>query len=134
VTRYGFSDKLGPIVYGQDSDEVFLGRDFSQNRNYSENVAAEIDAEIREIVEDAYETAKEILEKNRETLIVVAEYLLTHEKIDGIDFEKLMKGELEEIADDEFKKEVKEHKDELSEENPQDIDLDEGKRENKDEN
>src|SRR5699024_6256803 len=103
--------------------------DFSQNRNYSENVAAEIDAEIREIVEDAYETAKEILSKNRETLIVVAEYLLTHEKIDGVDFEKLMKGELDEITDDEFKQEAKEHEDELSNENPQDIDLVEGKKE-----
>ena len=132
VTRYGFSDKLGPIVYGQDSNEVFLGKDFSQNRNYSENVAAEIDAEIREIVEEAYETAKEILDKNRETLIVVAEYLLTHEKIDGVDFEKLMKGELDEITDDEFKKEAKVHEDELSSENPQDIDLDEGKKEDAD--
>ncbi len=54
VTRYGFSEKLGPIVYGHDDAEVFLGRDYSQGRNYSENVAAEIDGEIRELIETGY--------------------------------------------------------------------------------
>ena len=55
VTKYGFSDKLGPMVYGTDQNEVFLGRDFNSSKNYSENVAAEIDAEMREIIEEGYE-------------------------------------------------------------------------------
>ena len=54
ITRYGFSEKLGPIVYGHDNSEVFLGRDYSQGRNYSENVAAEIDGEIRELIDTSY--------------------------------------------------------------------------------
>ena len=62
VTRYGFSEKLGPMVYGNDQSEVFLGRDFNSNRNYSENVAAEIDAEMREIIEGGYQKSKDILE------------------------------------------------------------------------
>ena len=61
ITRYGFSEKLGPIVYGHDNSEVFLGRDYSQGRNYSENVAAEIDGEIRELIDTSYENAKQIL-------------------------------------------------------------------------
>lgn len=96
VTRYGFSDKLGPIVYGHDQGEVFLGRDFSSTPNYSENVAAEIDSEIREIIEDAYEKAKDILEAHLDQLHVVAKYLLKNEKIEGEAFDKLMKGELSE--------------------------------------
>ncbi len=99
VMRYGFSDKLGPIVYGHDSAEVFLGRDYSQGRNYSENVAAEIDGEIRELIEDGYETAKQILESHMEQLHRVAEYLIVHEKIDGEDFAKLMRGELTESSE-----------------------------------
>ena len=59
VTRYGFSEKLGPVVYGQDEGEPFLGRDFNHIRDYSENVAAEIDNEIREIIDTGYETAKD---------------------------------------------------------------------------
>ncbi|MCX7657262.1 MAG: ATP-dependent zinc metalloprotease FtsH [Oscillospiraceae bacterium] len=109
VTRYGFSDKLGPIVYGHDQGEVFLGRDFSSTPNYSENVAAEIDAEIREIIEEAYEKAKDILEENISKLHLVAKHLLKYEKIDGDEFEKLMKGE---ISEEEFElsKEIPENK------------------------
>ncbi|MCL2070924.1 MAG: ATP-dependent zinc metalloprotease FtsH [Oscillospiraceae bacterium] len=95
VTRYGFSEKLGPIVYGHENPEVFLGRDYSQGRNYSENVAAEIDGEIRRIIEVGYEKAKEIVTDNMDKLNIIAEYLMVHEKIDGEDFDKLMKGELE---------------------------------------
>jgi cell division protease FtsH len=106
VTRYGFSEKLGPIVYGHEAAEVFLGRDYSQGRNYSENVAAEIDGEIRELVESAYERAKEILSQNIDQLNLVANYLLKHEKIDGPDFEKLMKGELQLIEDETLKEDA----------------------------
>ncbi|MCL2018604.1 MAG: ATP-dependent zinc metalloprotease FtsH [Oscillospiraceae bacterium] len=107
VTRYGFSDKLGPVVYGHENPEVFLGRDYSQGRNYSEHVAAEIDGEIRTIIDTGYEKAKDILTVNDSQLHVVANYLLEKEKIDGTDFEKLMKGELELIEDKTLKDEAK---------------------------
>ncbi len=94
VTRYGFSEKLGPVVYGHDESEVFLGRDYSQGKNYSENIAAEIDAEIREMIETAYEKSKDILESHKDQVHLLSEYLMKHEKIDGADFEKLMKGEI----------------------------------------
>ena len=93
ITRYGFSEKLGPIVYGHDNSEVFLGRDYSQGRNYSENVAAEIDGEIRELIDTSYENAKQILLNHRDQLDKVAHYLMEHEKSDGEDFYKLMNGE-----------------------------------------
>ena len=93
VTRYGFSEKLGPIVYGTNDAEVFLGRDYSHGRNYSENIAGEIDAEIRELVETAYENARNILETHRDCLERVAQYLMKNEKMDGDVFNKIMKNE-----------------------------------------
>ena len=95
VTRYGFSEKLGPILYGHENQEVFLGRDYSQGRNYSENVAAEIDGEIRELIETGYEKAKEILTEHGDLLERCAQYLMNHEKIDGPDFYKLMADEID---------------------------------------
>ena len=95
VMRYGFSEKLGPILYGSENHEVFLGRDYSQGKNYSENVASEIDAEIREIIETGYEKAKDILTADRELLDRCAEYLLRHETLDGPDFYKLMNNEID---------------------------------------
>lgn len=94
VMRYGFSEKLGPILYGSASHEVFLGRDYSQGKNYSENVASEIDAEIRELIETGYEKAKDILTTHGDMLEKCAQYLMKHEKIDGPDFYKLMAGEI----------------------------------------
>ena len=95
VTRYGFSEKLGPVVYGQDEGEPFLGRDFNHIRDYSENVAAEIDSEVRDIIDTGYETVKELLTAHMDQLHLVAAYLMEHEKIDGATFDKLMKGELD---------------------------------------
>ena len=92
VTRYGFSEKLGPVVYGQDQGEVFLGMDINRSRNYSEEVAAEIDQEIRRIIEEAYSRAREILEAHRDQLEVVALYLMEHEKIGEFGFKALMEG------------------------------------------
>lgn len=117
VTRYGFSDRLGPIVYGSDSDEVFLGRDYSHSRNYSENVAAEIDEEVRELIESAYEKAKDILESHRDKLDLVANYLLEHEKINGDDFEKLMTGNVSEIEDENLKEKAEELRQQQNEAN-----------------
>ncbi len=90
ITKYGFSEKLGPVTYGHDQSEVFLGRDLGQSRNYSENVAAEIDAEMRDIIDTGYEQAKELLQTHRDQLNKVAEYLKIHEKVDGDVFKRLM--------------------------------------------
>ena len=96
VTRYGFSKKLGTVVYGSDNDEVFLGKDYGHTRNYSEAVAAQIDDEVREIIETAYKDCSELLKANIDKLHLLAKYLLKFEKIDGPDFEKLMRGEITE--------------------------------------
>ena len=107
VTRYGMSDKLGTVLYGNEhsSDEVFLGRDFSSGKNYSEKTAAAIDDEIRRIIESAYKDAKAILEAHMDRLHFVAQYLLGHESMDGDQFAAAMKDdatveELEKIAAD----------------------------------
>lgn len=96
VTRYGFSDNLGPVVYGQGDHEVFLGRDYTNTPSYSDNVAAEIDNEIRTLIESAFTDAEKILNEHMDKLHVVAKYLMKYEKVDGATFEKLMNGELAE--------------------------------------
>ena len=93
VTKYGMSDKLGPIAFGKDNDEVFLGKDYNHMRNYSEEVASEIDEEINKIILDAYQRCREILASHMEEMSRVAEYLITHEKCSGTVFDKLMKNE-----------------------------------------
>lgn len=92
VTRYGFSEKLGPIVYGSDHDEVFLGREINNSRNYSENVASAIDQEIRAIIDTAYANCEKILTDNMDKLHLVAKELIEKEKLDGKEFEILMNG------------------------------------------
>ncbi|MBS4785218.1 MAG: ATP-dependent zinc metalloprotease FtsH [Clostridiales bacterium] len=92
VTRYGFSEKLGPIVYGQDQGEVFLGMDINRTPNYSETVATQIDEEVRRIIEEAYDRARTILESHRDQLDVVAQYLMENEKIGEFGFKALMEG------------------------------------------
>ena len=96
VTRYGFSDNLGPVVYGQGDHEVFLGRDYTNTPSYSDNVAAEIDNEIRTLIESAFTDAEKIHNEHMDKLHVVAKYLMKYEKVDGATFEKLMNGELTE--------------------------------------
>jgi cell division protease FtsH len=68
VTKYGMSDKIGPISFGSEHDEVFVGRDFAQTRNISESVAAEIDAEVRTIIDDCYTQCKELISSNLDKL------------------------------------------------------------------
>ena len=92
VTRYGFSERLGPVVYGSDPEETFLGRDFSQGKGYSDSIAAEIDSEIRDIVDEAYERARRILSDNMDKLHVVAAELIKREKLSGEEFKTLMEG------------------------------------------
>lgn len=95
VTRYGFSEKMGPVAYGNDQSEVFLGRDLGSSRDYSDRVAAEIDDEVRAIIEDAYQKATAILRAHRDQLELLAKYLMIHEKIERDDFETLMRGEMD---------------------------------------
>ncbi len=92
VTRYGFSERLGPVVYGTDPSETFLGRDIGMGKGYSENIAAEIDNEIRDIVDEAYETARRILSDHMDELHKVAAVLMEREKISGDEFKTLMEG------------------------------------------
>ncbi|MBQ7834375.1 MAG: ATP-dependent zinc metalloprotease FtsH [Ruminiclostridium sp.] len=94
VTQYGFSDKLGPVLYGGDSDEVFLGKNYGHTAQYSDETLGLIDSEIKALITRAYEECKAILTDHKDKLTEVAEYLIEHEKISGDDFEKLMRGEL----------------------------------------
>ena len=97
VTKYGMSEALGPIAFGAGNDEVFLGRDFSHTRNYSENVASEIDEEINRIIVNAYNRCRSILEEHQDKLHKVAHYLYNHEKVDGDLFKELMTNDALEI-------------------------------------
>ena len=105
VTRYGMSEKLGPVLYGSEhsSDEVFLGRDFSSGKDYSEQTAAAIDTEVQSIIGTAYADAKQMLTEHIDRLHFVAQYLLGHESMDGDQFAAAMQDgatveELEAIA------------------------------------
>ena len=111
VTRYGMSAKLGTVLYGSEhtSDEVFLGRDFSSGKDYSEKTAAEIDDEIRSLIEKAYCRCRDILSSHMDKLDFVAQYLLTHETMDGDQFKAAMEGtpsveDLENIAEEKKKR------------------------------
>ena len=97
ITRLGMSEKLGPVVWGSDRDEVFLGYEINSSNGYSEKIAAEIDTEIRQIIEDAYARAKQILSDNTEKLHFVAEYLVKYEVMTGDQFKAyLERGATEE--------------------------------------
>ncbi len=118
VTRYGMSDKLGTVLYGSEhsADEVFLGRDFSSGKNYSEKTAAEIDDEIRSIISGAYATCKKYLTENIDKLHFVAEFLLKNESMDDEQFKAAMETEnptiefIESIAEEKKRKSEEENK------------------------
>jgi cell division protease FtsH len=102
VMEWGMSDRLGPLTFGRPSGEdlVFLGRDISRDRNYSEEVAAAIDQEVREIVDNSYQRAMEILTQHRDKLDAVAQALLEKETLTREEFEAIMEGrELENIEE-----------------------------------
>ncbi len=95
VTKYGMSDKLGPIMFGSsDSNEVFLGRDFGHTRNYSEEVAALIDEEVSSIINNCYSQTRQKLTEHMDKLHAVARYLFLNEKMDGDQFTEIMEGRL----------------------------------------
>ena len=107
VTKYGFSDKLGPVHYSS-SDEVFLGKDFSTRQAYSEETANEIDEEVKAIIEEAYDTARTILSEHLDQLTAVAEGLLEVETLDNRQFEELYDGvKTPEEIGEELKEELK---------------------------
>ena len=91
VTKYGFSEKIGTVNYS-NSEEVFLGNDFTTHKNYSDEIAREIDAEVKRIIDEAYNEAERLLTENRDILTRVAEALLLVETIDGEQFEELFTG------------------------------------------
>ncbi len=89
VTKYGMSERLGTIAFGSGQEEVFLGRDFAQQKNFSEETAGVIDEEVKRIIDKAYNMARQILNENIEKLHIVASILLEREKIDGEEFEAI---------------------------------------------
>ena len=93
VTKYGMSDNLGPIVYGENQEEVFLGMSMTHSRNYSEKVASEIDAEVHAIIDKAYNRTEQILNDNMDKLKFIAEYLIGHEIMDEDQFKLVMSGD-----------------------------------------
>ena len=115
VTKYGFSEKLGPVNYSS-SDEVFLGKDFSTRQNYSEETANEIDEEIKAIIEEAYDAATAILEEHMEQLTAVAEGLLAVETLDREQFIQLFNGEK---TPQELNEDLKGKMEEIAEKNKQ---------------
>ena len=94
VTSYGMSEKIGPIDYGSDNGEIFLGRDFAAGKGYSEVKAAEIDDEIHRIIEEAYRTCKKLLTEHMDEMTRVAEYLIRNETMDGDTFIKVYNNEV----------------------------------------
>jgi cell division protease FtsH len=94
VCEWGMSEKLGPLAFGQKEEQIFLGREFAQHKDYSEETACLIDGEIRAIVTQSYEKAKDIIQKNITTLHLLASTLLEKEALDGHQIDQIIKGEM----------------------------------------
>jgi cell division protease FtsH len=92
VTEWGMSDKLGPLSYGENEQEIFLGHSVTQKKNISENTAQEIDKEIRKIIDEAYKGARSIIKKNINQLHKLAKGLLQHETLTGEEIKDVIKG------------------------------------------
>jgi cell division protease FtsH len=93
------SKKIGPISWGEEEGEVFLGRELTKMKNYSQETAKEIDSEIKNFILTSYEKAKNMLNENKERLKLLAIYLYNIETIDGKQFKELMKKDLEDLRD-----------------------------------
>ena len=96
VMKFGMSEKLGPRVFGRDQGQPFLGREFSAEPDYSDEIAREIDDEIRRVVESSHQRARDILSENREILVTTSKILLKRETIEKAEFEALLEGKSEE--------------------------------------
>ena len=92
VTKWGLSDTMGPLAYGENEDEVFLGRSVTQHKHISDETHRQLDKEVRNIIDKAYDTAKQILEDNREKLELMAEALMRYETIDVKQIDQIMEG------------------------------------------
>ncbi len=101
ITKYGMSEKLGPITYGSSDGEVFLGKEFGHNKTYSEETAAKIDSEVKEYITDGYEKTERILREHIDQLHIVAKFLFEHEKMSGEQFECAMEGKEIPVEEDE---------------------------------
>ena len=101
ITKYGMSEKLGPIAFGSGNDEVFLGKDYNHMRNYSENIAAAIDEEVERIISEAYARTEKILTEHIDQLHLLAETLVKLEKVNEEQFNSLMEtGKLPETEEE----------------------------------
>ena len=100
VCEWGMSEKLGPMTFGKKEEQIFLGRDFTQQQDYSEHTAVEIDREVRRIIQDCYNQAKEILTSNLELLHLVAKELLEKEVLDGAEIDVIVKQHMEDSGPD----------------------------------
>ncbi len=109
VTRYGMSDELGPVLYGKDNDEVFLGMDYSSSKNYSESYAARIDDEVKKILTECFDKCENILTEHNDKLVLIAERLISKEKISGAEFMRLMDENYDPSLDTESVEEVSEN-------------------------
>ena len=107
VVKYGMSENLGTRCFGGSNDEVFIGRDFGHTKDYSEAVAAEIDAEIKSIIDSCYKRCEDILKAQNDKLHKVAQLLLEKEKVEEAEFEQLFEVE-EEISEEDIKEESNE--------------------------
>ena len=91
VCEYGMSE-LGPLTFGKKEEQIFLGREIAQHRDYSEETSIRIDSEVRKIVAEQYERATKIIQENRDTLVRLAEALLEHESLDGVQIRRIVAG------------------------------------------
>ncbi len=110
VTQYGMSEKLGPMTLGEGQHEVFLGRDFSATPNYSQEIAFEIDKEVRRLIDEAYDTAHRILTERREQLDLMADVLVERETVDKEELEALLEGTWSEFLEREALKAAEDEK------------------------
>jgi cell division protease FtsH len=93
VTEWGMSDKLGPLAYGKKEEQIFLGREIAQHRDYSEHTAIEIDNEVKRIVNDNYARAKRLITERKETLDTLTKALLEKETLDSLEIDAIINGQ-----------------------------------------
>jgi len=92
ITKYGMSDELSNLVFDDENDEVFLGKSYAHARNYSEEISAKIDMEIKKIIDDAYNKAKDVLTENKQKLEDITAALLDKERLEADEFEEIFKN------------------------------------------
>lgn len=120
ITQYGMNEKLGPMTYGTDDEQVFMGKDFGGGKQYSEEVASTIDSEMRKLIDTAYNRAEELLENNIEILHRIAQSLLEKETLDAKEFERLFLNESLSQSDEEIVEDIEEIVEDIEEDIDQD--------------